>query len=114
MNYSKKSGQAAEDTALAYLKQHGLALIHKNFISRFGEIDLIMRDNDTLVFVEVRKRHTGIRDAIESITNAKQRKLVKSAQYYLLKTGFDVACRFDAVLLDNSQRIEWLKNIIVL
>lgn len=114
MNKSKQIGTRAEQIALEHLQQNNLRLIQKNFISRFGEIDLIMQDSDTLVFVEVKKRCSGINSAIESITHAKQRKLVKSAQYYLLKGGFDRACRFDAIALDKDNNIQWLKNIIIL
>lgn len=109
---SYQSGQLGEDIAVKYLLQQNLKLVHKNFHSRFGEIDLIMRDDDTLIFIEVRKRKTGIDAAIESISPAKQRKLVKAAQYYLVKTGYDVACRFDAVVMDDKHNIQWLKNII--
>ena len=112
MQNSHHSGQAAESIALEYLQQHSLKLLRKNFHSRFGEIDLIMQDNDTLIFVEVRQRSSGISDAIASICPSKQRKLVKAAQYYLLNIGYEVACRFDAVVMDKEHNIEWLKNII--
>jgi putative endonuclease len=111
---SYQSGKHGEDIALKYLLQQNLILITKNFHSRFGEIDLIMKDHDTLVFIEVRKRLGGIDAAIASITPAKQRKLVKAAQYYLVKVGYDVACRFDAIVMDSKQNIQWLKNIIFL
>ncbi|MEN9945898.1 MAG: hypothetical protein RLZZ293_284, partial [Pseudomonadota bacterium] len=89
-------------------------LVETNFTSRFGEIDIIMQDGDSLVFVEVKYRQAGIEQAIESITWSKQRKLIKTAQYYLLKVGYELNCRFDAVVLDDHQQIEWLKNIILL
>ncbi|MBP9741955.1 MAG: YraN family protein [Burkholderiales bacterium] len=114
MNKSQQIGIKAEELALEHLRQNNLQLIQKNFVSRFGEIDLIMQDKDTLVFVEVKKRCNGINSAIESITYAKQKKLVKSAQYYLLKGGFDRACRFDAIALDKDNNIQWLKNVIIL
>ena len=111
---SKQIGVLAEDLAYNYLIGLGLRCIRRNFYSRFGEIDLIMQDGDTSVFVEVRKRSSGNAFANESITLAKQRKLVKTAQYYLMKLGKDVNCRFDAVIIDANDNIEWLKNIIIL
>ena len=112
--HNPNRGVEAEQFALKYLSAKGLKLVKQNFYSRFGEIDLIMYDGDTLVFVEVKARQKRIDDGIESITYAKQRKLVKTASYYLVKLGRDVACRFDAVIFDGANNCEWLKNIIVL
>ncbi|MFN8770695.1 MAG: YraN family protein [Neisseriaceae bacterium] len=107
-------GKAAESLAISYLQQNGLSLIKQNFHSRFGEIDLIMRDKDVVVFVEVKLRNSGINTGIESITYNKQQKLIKTANYYLVKLGHDVACRFDAVVIGTENNYEWLKNIITL
>ena len=114
---SRVIGQNAELRACEYLQQNGLKLMQQNYYSRFGEIDIIMQDkNDSnaIVFVEVKERKSGISHAIESITPSKQRKIVKAAQFFLLKLGYDVNCRFDAVALDGNGNIEWLKNIITL
>jgi putative endonuclease len=113
-NVSVKSGQMAEQLAVQYLQDQGLKLIQQNFHSRFGEIDAIMRDGDSVVFVEVKKRVAGIDAALESITWAKQQKLVRAAKYYLTKLNRDVACRFDAVAIDKHNDCQWLKNIIML
>lgn len=109
---SKLVGNQAEDIALNYLLNQGLKLIERNFYSRFGEIDLIMRDKESLVFVEVKFRKNGVDSALESITYAKQKKLVKAAQFYLAKLGHECVCRFDAVVFSNLEDIMWLKNII--
>lgn len=109
---SKIAGKLAEQQACFFLQQQGLKLVRENFYTRFGEIDLIMLDNDSYVFVEVKKRKAGINLAIESITPSKVRKLIKAAQYFMLQIGHDVNCRFDAVVLDDKHNIEWLKNII--
>lgn len=114
MSNTKETGNSGEGLALDYLKNHGLTLIIKNFHSRFGEIDLIMQDHGTTVFVEVKKRQAGIDNAIESISYAKQKKLIKAAQYYLSKIGHDTNCRFDAIAIDSGDQILWLKNIIML
>jgi putative endonuclease len=110
----KQSGDIAEKIACDYLLANGLKLIRANYRSRFGEIDLIMHDSDSYVFVEVKKRTAGNNVAIESITPSKQRKLVKTAHYFLLQLGRDVNCRFDAVVMDGQDNIEWLKNVIIL
>lgn len=114
MTNSRDMGKQAEQLACDYLRANGLRLIMSNFYSRFGEIDLIMHDGDSYVFVEVKQRSKGTNSAIESITVSKQRKLIKTAQFFLLKLGKDVNCRFDAVVLDVDSNIEWLKNIITM
>lgn len=114
MNLHKELGKKAEELALKFLCDQGLTLVQANFYSRFGEIDLVMRDKDDYVFVEVKLRAYGHSSALESITPNKQRKLVKTAQYFMLKLGREVNCRFDAVLFDDKGQAEWLKNIIIL
>jgi putative endonuclease len=106
------TGQAGEDAALAYLQQQGLALVMRNFRCKSGEIDLIMQDQGSLVFVEVRKRASGdFGGAAASITPAKQRRLLRTAQYYLLRYRTQPACRFDVIAIDG-ERMTWLKNAI--
>ncbi len=110
---SRETGQAAELRALDYLKLRGLKFIAANYHTRFGEIDLIMRDGDVLVFTEVRLRNSnGFGGARASITTAKQAKLIKTAQHYLTQFTRPPACRFDAVLLGaaNIDTIEWIQN----
>ncbi len=105
-------GVAAEALAAKYLQQQGLTLVTRNYHCKAGEIDLIMRDGHTLVFVEVRLRsNSRFGDAASSITLDKQRKLTKAAQHYLQQHG-DTACRFDAILMDSAQEshIEWIRN----
>jgi len=107
-----QSGQAGENKALDYLIKQGLVLVARNFSSRMGEIDLVMKDHDTLVFVEVRKRRKGnFGGAAASITRAKQQRLVKTAQFFLQKMVKTPPCRFDVVALDGDG-ITWLKNVI--
>ncbi|HLX53040.1 MAG TPA: YraN family protein [Aquella sp.] len=113
-NSNRKTGNNAELFACNYLQQQGLKFVVQNFYSRFGEIDLIMFDGDTCVFVEVKQRKQGIDNAIESITPAKQKKLILTAQYYLLKTKKNVNCRFDVIAMDGDNNVQWLKNIICL
>lgn len=107
-----RQGQQAEERALSLLLQHGLQLVERNWLCRGGEIDLIMRDGPCLVFVEVRHRATArFGGAAYSITPAKQRKLMHAAAVYLSDRRVDAPCRFDAVLSEGAQPLQWLKNI---
>lgn len=106
-------GQKAEKRALRFLKRQGLILLQKNFRCYYGEIDLIMQDNDTIAFVEVRYRsnpHYG--NALESITHSKQCHLQQSAQYYLSTTKAyrHASGRFDVIGIDAQNKIDWIKN----
>ena len=114
---TKKTGDDAERIAEHYLTRQGLKLVARNYRCRFGEIDLIMQQAETLVFIEVRLRKTtaGKTDfggAIASITPSKQAKLIATAQHYLSSLKSLPPCRFDAVLLKglNTSDVEWLPN----
>lgn len=106
-------GRAAEDRALGYLQAQGLVLVQRNFRRRTGEIDLIMRDATTLVFVEVRRRsgrHFG--GAAASISAAKQVRLWRCAQLFLQRYATPPACRFDAVCIDGTE-LTWLRHMML-
>ena len=107
-------GRHAENLAALFLQQQGLKLVARNYRCRFGEIDLIAREGNTLVFVEVRMRASNqFGGAAASITAAKRRKLLRTARHYLAGATRPPPCRFDALLLsgaDNS--VEWLKNAV--
>jgi len=105
-------GYKAELQASLFLEEKGLKLLARNYHCAFGEIDLIMRDRNHIVFVEVRKRsHTEFASAIESVTFTKQRKLIKTATHYLQKQRwFDkVQCRFDVVGISKDE-LEWIQD----
>ncbi|HSI37639.1 MAG TPA: YraN family protein [Methylotenera sp.] len=107
-----KQGNAAESLAATFLQQSGLTLLEKNFRCKHGEIDLIMRDGKTLVFVEVRLRtNQNFGSAAMSINQSKQGKLTRTAEHYLQIHG-NSACRFDAVLMQSIDinAVEWIKN----
>ncbi|HUV99821.1 MAG TPA: YraN family protein [Gallionella sp.] len=106
-------GAQAEQLAVQYLLQQGLKLIVQNYRGRFGEIDLIMQDGTTLVFIEVRlRRNGGFGGAAASIDAHKQQRIVRTAQQYLANLARIPACRFDVVLLDGveERNMQWLKN----
>lgn len=109
-------GKQAEDLACDFLRQQGLRLLQRNYATRYGEIDLVMQDNDTTVFVEVRyRKRSDYVDAISSIDAYKQRKLVRAAQHYLQHSRHHQlqSARFDVVAIgeqENQPQIRWIKN----
>lgn len=96
----QKRGKDAEQHALNYLVQQKLRPIQANYYCRFGEIDLIMQDGDTIVFVEVRLRSkTTFGGAAASVTPTKQNKIIKAAQLFLSQNPRlqNKNCRFDVI-----------------
>ncbi|MFN3398322.1 MAG: YraN family protein [Sulfurimicrobium sp.] len=103
-------GQEAENLAATFLQRQGLKLVARNYRCRMGEIDLVMNDRGTLVFVEVRlRKNPRFGGAGASITAHKQSKLIRAAQHYLQQQSLQPPCRFDAVLLDGGN-MEWVKD----
>lgn len=106
-----KPGAQAEQVAAKFLQRHGLTLIKTNYHCRFGEIDLVLRDGETLVFAEVRQRsRSDFGGAAASIDAHKQQRLILTAQHYLASQPRIPPCRFDALLLDGAGNIDWVKN----
>lgn len=104
-------GREAEALAEAYLQRRGLRILARNWRCRFGEIDLIAKDGAVLVFAEVRARSSrAYGGAAESIDAAKRSKLIAAANQYLSRAGLDTACRFDALLIEEAGRIDWIRN----
>lgn len=106
-------GALAEQWAAQYLQQQGLQPVAQNYRSRFGEIDLIMRDGKTLVFIEVRlRRNAGFGGAAASIDTHKQQRIIRTARQYLAGLPHTPPCRFDVVLMDDAQgkQAQWLRN----
>ncbi|MBI5208976.1 MAG: YraN family protein [Elusimicrobia bacterium] len=100
---SRRLGDAAEDAAAAYLERQGLRILERNFRRPFGEIDLVARDADTVVFVEVKSRagrSFGVPEA--AVDGRKRRKLVKAAQAWACSRGYDGPMRFDVVAFEGG------------
>jgi putative endonuclease len=111
MSTSRRVGSAAEDRALVHLQTQGLDLVERNYHCRGGEIDLVMRDGEHLVFVEVRYRRRGrFGAAAETVDFRKQQKLTTAASHYLVSRGADQPCRFDVVSLDDGGGLDWLRD----
>ncbi|WP_223669448.1 YraN family protein [Kangiella shandongensis] len=113
---SRRKGDKVERYVEKYLTQQKLRLVERNFSSRYGEIDLIMEDGDTLVFIEVRFRaNTNHGSGAETVDYRKQQKIIKTAQFFLQqqKKYQQLNCRFDVVsvtLGHKSLSADWLKN----
>lgn len=103
-----RRGRDAEDQALWFLQQQGLRCVTRNFRSRFGEIDLVMDDSGTVVFVEVRYRSDrGHGGAIESIDAKKRARLRATAHWYLCSQRTDRPARFDVVGVEPQSAGTW-------
>jgi putative endonuclease len=112
--HKKLRGDQAEDTACEYLQSQGLRLIERNFLCKRGEIDLIMQQADTTIFVEVRYRRNNLYGSgAESVDWRKQEKLLATAAHYLQShpKAAKGACRFDVVALttqNQRHKIDWI------
>jgi putative endonuclease len=110
---ANNAGLSSEKIAETFLISQGLKLVANNYHCRYGEIDLIMQESKTLVFIEVRLRtNTRFGSAAASITHQKQQKLIHTAQHYLQQNKLNLACRFDALLLNKADQanIQWIRN----
>ncbi|HFE36990.1 MAG TPA: YraN family protein [Gammaproteobacteria bacterium] len=109
---TKAIGNQAESVAEAFLKKKQLKILKKNFRSPVGEIDIIAKDHETLVFVEVKFRKSAdFGQPYETVTRAKQRKIIRTAQWYLQKHPklANKACRFDVISIHQDD-INWIQN----
>ena len=110
-------GRKAEELASARLQRQGLRLAARNYRSPFGEIDLVMQERDTLVFVEVRYRSdTTFGAPAETVDRRKQARLRATAEHYLQHTprASKKACRFDIVAITGDGEdgnFRWLRNV---
>lgn len=112
MGTAHAAGVAAEQRARTYLESAGLYFVSNNFRCHGGEIDLIMRSNDTLVFVEVRyRRNKQFGGAAASVTTTKQRRLRLAARTYLQRFRISMPSRIDVISM-NGPEIEWIINAI--
>jgi putative endonuclease len=107
-------GIDCESMAVNCLKEHGYQIIKRNYRTKFGEIDIIAKDGDTIVFVEVKARKSAAYNPKEAVTGNKKRKISMVALYYLKTTRqTNVRARFDVVAIDSgksSGTVEIVKN----
>lgn len=112
MTTALTKGQEAEEHACRYLQQQGLQLIERNYRCRQGEIDLIMRDKQGTVFVEVRYRsNPNFGGGAESVDQRKQHKLIAAAAHYLQQhhTLAQQPARFDVIAIAPGA-LEWIRD----
>jgi len=113
---ARRLGIRGEETAAKHLSGKGFRILERGYRARFGEIDIIARDGEELVFVEVKARQSrGCGDPLESITAAKRRRILRAASLYLQSTGaWDSPCRFDIVAIrigpGGEEEVEHLRS----
>jgi putative endonuclease len=112
----RADGARYEDLALVHLERAGLVPIARNYACRYGEIDLVMRDRDVVVFVEVRYRTASrFGDGVDSVTAGKRAKLVRAAGAFLADHPrlAGATCRFDVLAIGDGASappIDWRRN----
>lgn len=108
----RKIGTAYEQEAVLFLQKKGYRIVARNYYCRQGEIDIVAIDQNYLVFVEVKYRsQKKSASALEAVTPAKQRHIIRSALCYLYQNGYpeDTPCRFDVIAIQND-RIQHIIN----
>lgn len=113
MPYNKRRiGSRYEEQAAAYLRQQGLIIQAQNYRNRYGEIDLIAKDGDYLVFIEVKYRRDEDKgNPFEAVSGGKQQRIRNTARYYLYQHRYreETPCRFDVIGI-LAREIRWIKN----
>lgn len=110
------AGTVAETAALDFLETRNLLCLDRNFRCRSGEIDLVMRDADCLVFVEVRyRRHSRYGTGAATVTRSKQSRLTAAARYFLMRHRHlrGLPCRFDVIAATgelDQLSLRWIRN----
>lgn len=108
----RETGALYEQKAVSFLEKKGYQIVERNFYSKYGEIDIIARDREYLVFVEVKfRKNAYLGAALEAVTPAKQKRIIRSAMYYIYSNRklYDTACRFD-VLAFEGEKIFHIEN----
>jgi putative endonuclease len=106
-------GRKGEDIAVEYLKGKGYKILHRNYRTPVGEADIVVSDNDILVFVEVKTRTgTSFGEPFEAVDFRKQGKIRKIALYYLKMHKFEKQVRFDVVSIVSRNGNPDIKHII--
>lgn len=114
---TKEIGNKGEDYTVKYLKKHGYKILERNYLKRYGEIDIIAENKEYVIFVEVKTRNTNsmVRGG-EAVNYHKRKCLIKTAYAYLSENNTDKYCRFDVsevyIYSDNLklQSINYIEN----
>ena len=105
---TRKKGTVYEERAVLFLQEKGYQILERNFYTKSGEIDIIAKDRDYIVFVEVKYRKTkNVGDALEAVTPEKQKRLYAAAKVYLYvkKYRMDLPCRFDVIAFQGEELV---------
>jgi putative endonuclease len=112
-NTRRAAGDDFESKALAFLERSGLILVTRNWRCAQGEIDLVMRDGASLIFVEVRhRRSSDFGGALASIDQAKLLRVCAAVNVYISKLPRALPYRIDAVAFDADRKPQWIKSIV--
>jgi putative endonuclease len=109
---SFEKGQLTEQLAAAFLKKNKFKILVCNFHSRYGEIDIIAKEGDTICFVEVRARSGEEAHPFETVHYFKRKKLIQTAQFYLSQYEDEKACRFDVLSLIQNKKGRWVEHLL--
>lgn len=103
-SYAKQYGSSGEERVCHILQDQGFTILARNYLTRGGELDVIARKQDLVVFVEVKTRAKSLFDLSTVITHAKQHKMIQTAEQFLVSHRLeDVECRFDVALLESDE-----------
>ncbi|MDD7114657.1 MAG: YraN family protein [Anaerobutyricum sp.] len=113
MDIRKQAGQKGETVAASFLEKEGVRILMRNFRCKFGEIDLIAKDKEYFLVVEVKMR-SGTKQGLgcEAVDRRKQRKICRTYDYFRMKYQISeyVSVRFDVVEVDQEDHCHWIKN----
>ena len=114
MTRNKQIGDFGEEFAAAYLAEHHYTILERNYRTPYGELDIIAKDGDTVVFVEVKTRSTArFGTGFESITPKKQATLLSCAQYYADTHALACPLRIDAIeIMLDTKKLTHLKGAV--
>ena len=110
---ARVSGYDAEAAAAIFLQKQGVRILARNVRCKGGEIDLVGKDERTLIFIEVRlRKNTRFGGAAESVTITKQRRITLAARFFLFRNPAmaELPCRFDCVLMNAPDNFDWLRD----
>lgn len=109
----QRQGREGENRVLEYFQEQGLELIDRNYSCRLGELDLIMRDRDSVVIVEVRQRtHRNYGGALASVSPTKQQRIIHATRHLLMTEPAlaEAPLRFDVVGVDPQGHTRWIRD----
>jgi len=99
-----ETGKKAEELAAEHLEGKGMTVLERNFRAKVGEIDLVVKDGEEVVFVEVRCRASrAFGGAAASVDATKRRKLIRTAALWIQARGWEGSCRFDVVAVEGGE-----------